>query len=98
MSEHNVLHTIGLDYSHVCGELRGYQLGTPDAFGHYNIDKGRTIDDAYVDGVSITYGRSPRKHIWTYAVGVNLGHHPINACPCSKNSTAIVPPFIGSDH
>ena len=24
-----------------------------------------TFDDAYVYGVSITYGNTPRKHIWT---------------------------------
>ena len=26
----------------------------------------------YVDGVSITYGSAPRKHIWTYATGLYL--------------------------
>ena len=29
-----------------------------------------TIDIPYVDGVSITHGASPRKHIWTYAAGL----------------------------
>ena len=43
------------------------QFGSPDAFVcHGNC----TIDSRYVDGVSITHGASPRKHIWTYAAGV----------------------------
>ena len=31
---------------------------------------GPTIDDAYVDGISITHGQNPRKHVFTLAVGV----------------------------
>ena len=30
-----VFHTHGISYSHVCGRLRGYQVGTPNAFGPY---------------------------------------------------------------
>ena len=26
-----------------------------------------TIDSSYVDGVSLTHGQTPRKHIWTFA-------------------------------
>lgn len=28
------------------------------------------IDDPYVDGVSITHGHHPRKHVWTLASGI----------------------------
>ena len=62
--------TLGLNYSQVCGQLLGYQWGAPDAF------RGRSsqvIGASYVDGASITYGRSSRKHIWTYANGYGLG-------------------------
>ena len=54
MSECNVLNTIGIDYSQVCGQLRGYQFGTPDGFSSFSGKNPRpTIDDVYVDGVSI---------------------------------------------
>ena len=47
--------------------MRGYQFESPDCFqGH-----PRDIDSYYVDGVSITYGSSPRTHVWTYAVGIH---------------------------
>ena len=43
-------------YIRVCRQLISYQFGYPDNF-HM-----KTIDDDYVDGVSITHG-SPRSHI-----------------------------------
>ena len=55
--------TFGLSYSKVYGQVRGYQMDTPDIF--YDID--RNIDTYYVDGISITHGISPHKHISTYA-------------------------------
>ena len=64
--------TFGLAYTKVCGQLQGYQQGTTDAF-HSSDD---TIDGTYVDGVSITYGRNSRKHIWTYASGHSTGKMP----------------------
>ena len=71
--------TLGLKYYKVCGQLRGYQYHTPDAFT--SLSKG--IDSYYVDGISITYGQCPRKHIWTYASG--LSEHRVDAwaCPCN---------------
>ena len=60
--------TLGLNYSRVCGQLLGYQWGTPDGFGR-SIQTG--ISSSYVDGASITYGTSSRKHIWTYANGLD---------------------------
>ena len=47
----------GLNYSSVCGYMRGYQYRSPDAF-----HGGGNINERYVDGYSITYG-SPKKHI-----------------------------------
>ena len=57
--------TLGLNFFKVCGQLRGYQYNSPDAV--HRLNKG--IDSYYVDGISITYGQNPRKHIWTYIVG-----------------------------
>ena len=59
-----VFSTLGLNYSKVCGQLRGYQLNSPNTFEWIE-----SIDGPYVDGASITYGSTPRKHIWTYTSG-----------------------------
>ena len=86
-------------YNHVCGRITGYQDSSPDAFRPYYNDQTRTIDDPYVDGVSLTYGFSPRKHIWTFAGGVeDIGNSPYH-CPCSStNYQGVVPDFIGDDY
>ena len=80
----------------MCGQLRGYQYGAPNAFHHYYA-KAQTIDNVYVDGVSITYGL-PRKHIWTYANGMNLGTQLLLTCPCNNNNGLCPPQFVGSDY
>ena len=87
-----VFSTLGLSYSQVCGQVRGYQFYSPDAFLHRV-----SIDSAYVDGVSITYGTAPRKHIWTYANGNDLGTGS-NDCPCNNGSSATPPSYVGSDY
>ena len=94
-----VFSTLGLNYSQVCGQLRGYQRGTSDAFRPYYKNSSQTSDDLYVDGVSITYD-SPRKHIWTYANGVNLFFVgvPQYNCPCNTGNAVVPPPFVGSDY
>ena len=95
-----VFSTLGLNYSQVCGQLRGYQRGTPDGFHPYYNNPSRTIDDVYVDGVSITYGSAPRKHIWTSANALNLVNAgaPAYNCPCNDDNPLAPPPFVGSDY
>ena len=93
-----VFSTLGLNYSHVCGQIRGYQNGTPNGFHPYYYNPSRTIDNLYVDGVSITYGSPSRKHIWTYANGLFLGNAQEHLCPCNNNSLKVPPPFVGSDY
>ena len=44
-----------VQYSRVCGRVRGYQYGETRAFSNYGVDTSLTIDGNYVDGVSITY-------------------------------------------
>ena len=51
----------------------------------------------YIDGVSITHGASPRKHIWTYAVGVVEDSSFGTSCPCTGRGTPS-PAFVGSDY
>ena len=70
----------GLTYSKVCGQVRGYQYGSPDGF-----IKDNSIESYYVDGVSITHEINPRKHIWTYAASVN--DNDDCKCPCCTGNT-----------
>ena len=97
----------GNNYSEVCGQIRGYQYKSPDGFPPVFRSKANlTIENCntYVDGITITYGSNPRKHIWTYACGLNEGFINFNGiltllCPCNNISTGtIVPSFVGSDH
>ena len=88
-----------VEYSQVCGQVRGYQYGVTVAYSIYYMNMSTTIDNAYVSGVSITYGSTPRKHIWTYAAGndeVFSGRHPYS-CPCKQGSPDTTPPFVGND-
>ena len=95
-----VFSTLGLNYSQVCGQLRGYQRGTPASFRPYYINPSLTIDSVYVDGVSITYDSPSRKHIWTYANGLNLVYSggTQHNCPCNNGNSLFPPPFVGSDY
>ena len=82
--------------------LRGYQYQAPDAFGLNGINDNN-IDSCYVDGISITYGSSPHKHIWTYACGITSDNvpYPRFCCPCNSDNTEAPktkPNFIGDDY
>ena len=59
--------TNGISYQRVCGRARGYQKGLTAAF--WGSFYKRTIDQSYVDGLSITYSSNPRQHIWAFASG-----------------------------
>ena len=89
-------------YSQVCGRIRAYQWGVPDAFSAYYHRGQTTIDSAYVSGVAVMYG-SPRQHIWTFANGewenyTAILYHDF-ICPCDMNGeNNIIPPFVGEDY
>ena len=89
--------TGGLRYSKVCGRAIGYQYGTTDAFSARQ--SGITLEENYVDGLSVTYGRQPRQHIWTYASGVVEGQnmHFAANCPCSNNPGTAAPAYLGDN-
>ena len=76
----------GFRYRKVCGQVIGYQLGSTDVFDNLN----RSIDSAYVDGVSITHG-TPRTHIWTYAAGEHDSLVSVWDCPCLVNGSRFTP-------
>ena len=91
----------GVKYSRVCGKIKAYQYQNTNAFAAYGNDRSRTIDDNYVDGVSLTHGQTPRKHIWTFAAAYGDTRYSFSACPCTKVDTpytGVVPPFIGQDY
>ena len=91
----------GVKYSRVCGKIIGYQYKSTNAFHAYNSDRSRTIDDNYVDGVSLTHGQRPRTHIWTFAAAYGDTRNGVSACPCTKVDATyigVVPPFIGQDY
>ena len=85
--------TRGFSYDHICGQAKGIQKGTTDAF-HSNV---HSIDSVYVDGVSLTSG-SPRKHIWTLAVGYSDGFDSPTNCPCATHPGHNPPAFVGNDY
>ena len=93
----------GIRYTHVCGKIIGYQQKSPDAFVRYYYNRRLTIDDQYVDGISLTHGRNPRKHIWTFAAALHevTTIHPQTLCPCTNihNPLTIpIPPYVGNDY
>ena len=88
----------GLSYRHVYGRIIAYQNGYPIAF-YYNAYN--SIDQAYVFGVSLTCGRNPRKHIWTFAGAADeTSNYPIWKCPCINRHMSTsnrIPSFVGND-
>ena len=98
--------TSGVQYSRVCGRIRGYQWASPNAFfASYRIQRKITmIDEPYVDGVVLTYKEdNVRKHIWTFAAAADEIDRATTSygCPCtniySKNPKTI-PSFINEDY
>ena len=89
-----------LQYSRVCGKIQAYQFGSTDAFKL--IIAGLTLEQNYVDGISLTHGH-PRQHIWTFVAAQDeVGTNPMRNCPCTNTnqaSSAGQPPaFVGSDY
>ena len=96
--------THGVNYTKVCGQARGYQYRYTPAFrgSHYDGDGFRydaTLNDAYVSGLSVTYGNPPnRNHIWTFAAGWSKNHtYSTTNCPCAPNGPD-PPPFVGDNY
>ena len=88
-----VYSTYGISYNHVCGRVIGYAYRGPDAFDGVP----QTIEDPYVEGVSITHGPpGARQHVWTFAAGVFETILYSGSCPCVGGTAA--PTFIGNDY
>ena len=94
----SVTYPTGGHYTNICGQVRGYQFYSPNAF--LGI-LGKSINDPYVDGISITRG-SPQQHVWTYTSWRYEGQANIAryVCPCGRsdpNDYSGVPSFVGKD-
>ena len=93
----------GSAYSRVCGRVIALQKGTTDAF-HIG-DQQTGIENAYVDGVSLTHGAAgSRQHIWTFAATLyenDPTYRTEQACPCTNtnfNWPHRIPSFIGNNY
>ena len=90
----------GIPYTRVCGKIIGYQDKTPNAFQPYYDNRALTIDDTYIDGVSLTYGSKPRKHIWSFVAAIDeiqTNYHKYK-CPCIARQSIPIPPWVGNDY
>ena len=93
--------TLGFAYQNVRGRVKAFQYGEPDAFKPFDRDQQRTLEDMYVDGLSLTYGWAPRHHIWTFATAQDATQSGYRGCPCTVSDASFegtVPPFIGDDY
>ena len=68
-------YTVQQSYQRVCGQIIGYQIGSTNVF-----HEQQSINEPYVDGVSVTYGE-PHRHMWTFAGGISEKN-----CGCLSNS------------
>ena len=91
--------TYNISFSHICGRIRGYQLGSPDSFQGYSFDTSLRIEDPYVDGVVITRG-TEKEHVWTFAASLSESDDDEKSfCPCTNSqSTQSIPSFVGQDY
>ena len=97
---HSQTYIVQRRYNKVCGQVVDYQVGSPCAFHDRHSD---LIDQNYVDGVSVTYGR-PRKHIWKFAASITetlSTTYLQQSCPCTVAGTGLQTPqppsFVGNN-
>ena len=95
----SVTYPAGGSYTNICGRVRGYQDESPNAF---TAERGHSIDDPYVDGISITRG-SPRQHVWTYASYYYEMHNnsQYDVCLCQRSNSRYyskISSFVGQNY
>ena len=100
---HSNIHTcgIGSTLTGSCSSLifKTYSTVYSRVFGAYG--RGSSIDSNYVDGVSLTHGSNPRRHIWTFAAAINdnpNSSHSSSLCQCVKPGIMAPPSFVGADY
>ena len=80
----------------MCGRARGYQKGYTATF--YASHTGRTIDNSYVAGVSLTYSSNPRQHIWSFTSGFDETRNTRFNCPCTTPNALPPPSYVGNNY
>ena len=94
----------GVKYREICGKTIAYQRASTDSFGTFDSSqRSPNLDGNYVDGISLSHGSNPRKHIWTFAAALDeVGTFPTFNCPCTninRAASATEPPcFVGNDY
>ena len=83
-----VFPVMNIPYSHICGTVQAFWFGTPDGFTGSERSSTTTINDNYVDGISLTYGTSNKTHIWTFIA---------DSFQNNQNPPRQVPGYVG-DH
>ena len=101
-----IFKTYSTVYSRVCGKINAYQVGSTDAFDT-RLRGNMIIDSNYVDGISLTHGSNPRRHIWSFAATHDDQYHIrisgsslLTLCQCVKPDSSIIAPpsFVGMDY
>lgn len=92
--------TWGIPFQRVCGRVIAYQFSNTNAFFVSQYDANLSLEDAYLDGVSLTHGISPRHHIWSFAAGLAESTEGYSACPCGAigREVAAVPHFVKDNY
>ena len=92
--------TFNIKYNHVCGRASGYARYVPYAFYYSVTGSYKTIEQPYVEGLSITYNiNDQRKHIWSFAGGyADPGNGYAYNCPCASRSSYSPPSYVGDDY
>ena len=93
--------TNDIPYNKVCGKVIAYHEGSPDAqcpyIGIHTDGHIPTIEEVYLDGVSITHG-TPRQHIWSFLAAFAENRNDCAGCPCYAGFNRDVIPFIGNNY
>jgi len=101
----SVYFSVGSNYSRICGRIVAYQKGWAAGFHNaisYNL---KSIDSAYLDGISLTHGRpGSRQHIWSF-IGAYYEQDPSYrtdvTCPCTNPAVSwshTIPSFINNNY
>ena len=97
-----IFSTYDLNYTNVCGQVRGYQYGYPTGFYCYIYNYTCFDPQIKTYGVTITYSNNPRKHIWTYAGGHGEQLDGTGSSDCPRNNGSpymnYTIPFVGNDY
>ena len=101
----SISYPISRSYSSVCGRIIAYQVGHASGFFNALIGGHNRIDEAYLDGVSLTHGpQGSRVHIWSFVGSTyeqSTSYRTDITCPCSNTQitwSRQIPSFINNNY